>query len=81
MTGNPREDLVVELFGRVTDIENFCAVLATLGLDTQLSAGRRIGWLNALNPHEIDRYGAGVSAVFVVRAATEAEPRRYACRD
>ncbi|CAM9265396.1 unnamed protein product [Ectocarpus sp. 8 AP-2014] len=54
-TGNPREDLVVELFGRVTDIDKFCTVLATLGRDAQLSAGRRLGWLNGLNPHEIDR--------------------------
>ncbi|CAM9285636.1 unnamed protein product [Ectocarpus sp. 4 AP-2014] len=54
-TGNPREDLVVELFGRVTDIENYCTVLAMLGRDAQLSTGRRLGWLNALNPHEIDR--------------------------
>ncbi|CBJ26842.1 Hypothetical leucine rich repeat protein [Ectocarpus siliculosus] len=54
-TGNPREDLVVELFGRVTDIDKFCTVLATLGRDAQLSAGRRLGWLNALNPHDIDR--------------------------
>ncbi|CAN0538490.1 unnamed protein product, partial [Ectocarpus sp. 12 AP-2014] len=45
----------VELFGRVTDVENFCIVLAMLGRDAQLSAGRRLGWLNALNPHEIDR--------------------------
>jgi len=55
IAGNPREDLAVELFGRVTDAENFSAVLGTLGAGAQLSAGRRLGWLNILNPHQIDR--------------------------
>ncbi|CAM9304799.1 unnamed protein product [Scytosiphon promiscuus] len=55
MTGNPREDLTVELFGRVIDLDNFSAVLETLGGDAQLSVGRRLGWLNVLNPHQVDR--------------------------
>eukprot|EP00903_Cladosiphon_okamuranus_P018800 g17294.t1 len=54
-TSNPREDLVVELFGRVTDVDNFCVVLSTLGGEAQLSVGRRLGWLNVLNPHQVDR--------------------------
>lgn len=58
VTSNPREDLVVEMFGRVTDVDNFSAVLSTLGGEAQLSAGRRMGWLNVLNPHEIDRWGS-----------------------
>lgn len=55
MAGNPREDLTVELFGRVADLDNFSAVLGTLGGDAQLSVGRRLGWLNVLNPHQVDR--------------------------
>lgn len=55
ITSNPREDLVVELFGRVTDIDNFPVVLATLGEEAQLSVGRRLGWLNVLNPLQVDR--------------------------
>lgn len=55
VTSNPREDLVVELFGRVTDVDNFSIVLATLGGEAQLSVGRRLGWLNILNTHYVDR--------------------------
>eukprot|EP00752_Nemacystus_decipiens_P012656 g11210.t1 len=55
ITTNPREDLVVELFGRVTDVDNFSVVLGTLDGEAQLSVGRRLGWLNVLNPHQIDR--------------------------
>lgn len=62
ITSNPREDLVVELFGRVTDVDNFYVVLATLGRDAQPSVGRRLGWLNALNPHHMDRCRRAVTA-------------------
>ena len=55
ITGSPREDLVVEVFGRVTDIDLFCVVLDTLDGAGQLSVGRRLGWLNALNPYHADR--------------------------
>lgn len=55
-TGNPREDLVVALFGRVADLDNFCTVLQTLEAEAQLSVGNRLGWLNVLNPHHADRY-------------------------
>ncbi|CAM9662920.1 unnamed protein product [Hapterophycus canaliculatus] len=55
MTGNPREDLTVELFGRVTDLDNFSTVLEKLSGNAQLSVGRRLGWLNILNPHQVDR--------------------------
>ncbi len=66
IAANPREDLAVELFGRVTDAENFSAVLATLNADAQLSAGRRLGWLNILNPHQIDRCGGRGLFNFIV---------------
>lgn len=56
IAGSPREDLVVGLFGRVTDVDLFCDVLDTLDKAGQLSVGRRLGWLNALNPHHADRY-------------------------
>lgn len=55
IVGSPREDLVVQLFGRVVDIDNFSTVLAVLSADGQLSVGRRLGWLNLLNPHHPDR--------------------------
>jgi hypothetical protein len=50
-----REDVVVAAFSRVTDSSNFDAVLNTLSAAGQLSAARRLGWLNALNPDRIDR--------------------------
>jgi hypothetical protein len=50
-----REDVVVAAFSRVTDSSNFDAVLNTLSPAGQLSAARRLGWLNALNPDRIDR--------------------------
>lgn len=56
VVGNFREDLVVHMSGRITDLENFSIVLATLTHKEQCSVGRRLGWLNILNPHYPDRF-------------------------
>lgn len=53
--GNPREDLVVYMFSRVTDLENFWKVLDTVGEDRELPVVQRLGWLNVLNPQFADR--------------------------
>lgn len=55
VVGNPREDLVVHMFSRLTDLDNFWVVLATLSPKGQRSIGRRLGWLNVLSPHHPDR--------------------------
>ncbi|CAM9962581.1 unnamed protein product, partial [Choristocarpus tenellus] len=39
-----REDVVVHLFSRVTDLENFHLPLETLGEDGVLSVANRLGW-------------------------------------
>lgn len=56
IVGSLREDLVAAMFGRITDLDNFFVVLETLSRDGQLSAARRLGCLNMLNPHHADRY-------------------------
>ncbi|CAN0306073.1 unnamed protein product, partial [Discosporangium mesarthrocarpum] len=50
-----REDIVVHLFSRITDLDNFYLVLDTLGQEGALSVANRLGWLNIFNPHFADR--------------------------
>jgi len=53
--GHPlRESVIVFLFSRVVDLENFRVVLATLPQNNYCGVYRRLGWLNAINPHELD---------------------------
>lgn len=53
--GHPvRETAIVVLFSRVVDVENFYEVIKTLPPDSYCGVYRRVGWLNAINPHEVD---------------------------
>jgi Ran GTPase-activating protein (RanGAP) involved in mRNA processing and transport len=53
--GHPlRESVIVFLFSRVVDLENFRIVVATLPVNNYCGVYRRLGWLNAINPHEVD---------------------------
>jgi hypothetical protein len=53
--GHPlRESVIVFLFSRVVDVENFYVVVSTLPPNNYCGVYRRLGWLNAINPHELD---------------------------
>lgn len=50
-----RENAIVTLFSRILDIENFDLVMNTLPNYCHAAVYNRIGWLNALNPHDFDK--------------------------
>jgi hypothetical protein len=49
-----RESVIVYLFSRVIDLENFHSVVSTLPATNTSDLYRRVGWLNAINPYEVD---------------------------
>ena len=53
--GHPlRESVIVLLFSRIVDIENFRLVVESVPTNNCYNIYRRVGWLNAINPHEVD---------------------------
>jgi hypothetical protein len=53
--GHPlRETVIVVLFSRVVDLENFRIVVETLPPNNFRGVYSRVGWMNAINPHEVD---------------------------